>query len=97
MITCNFCGAIKTDGRQMHGHMMKMHPDEYAAANHDLEKVTSGYERNSHKKSERPALLRLLNKLDVDEYEAWQEGFRYLDPKTMNAYTVEEVKAEGWL
>lgn len=97
MITCNICGVVKNDGRQMHGHMMKCHPDEYAAVEHDLEELTEGYERGSHKKAMRPAGFRLLNKKDPDELEAYEEGYRYYDPKTSIAYTIDEVKKEGWL
>lgn len=97
MITCNICGVVKKDGRQMHGHMMKCHPEEYAAANNDLEKVTDGYVRGFKKSVKRPAGLRLLNKKDPDELEAYNEGHRYFDPKTNIAYTIEEVEKEGWL
>lgn len=103
MITCNLCGIEKSDGRQMHGHMMKVHPEEYAAVNNDLEKVTEGYTRaskNEPKKAEktsRPDRLRLLNKYDPDELEAYNVGYRYYDPEEDMAYMPEEIKELGWM
>ena len=81
----------------MHGHMMKVHPEEYEEVAHDLEALTDGYIRGSYLKKLRPAELRLLNQSDPAEQEAYEEGYRYFDPKTSMAYTIEEVKGKGWL
>jgi len=105
MITCNLCGIEKSDGRQMHGHMMKVHPEEYAAVNNDLEQVTKGYTRAVHREpkekkaqaSTRPEMLRLLNKYDPDELEAYNVGYRYYDPEEEMAYTPEEIKELRWI
>lgn|GEM_PF-1838294 len=112
-IKCNFCGhETIDDGRIMHGHMMNNHQKEYKEVDCDLEKVTTGYKRKpkkeyleirKKKKKElplielRPINLRLLNKSKQIELDAYNEGYRYIDPDTMIAYTLEEVKEEGWL
>ncbi len=112
-IKCKFCGhETIDDGRIMHGHMMNNHQKEYKDANCDLEKVTTGYKRKTPKEyveikqkkrkeipliEERPINLRLLNKRSPVELDAYNEGYRYIDSDTMIAYTLEEVKEEGWL
>lgn len=118
-IKCNLCGTEKPDGRTMHGHLNRMHYDEYKAAGFDMEKLTTGYirktqeERNHKKRSagkenkpmpqkddlknDRPKNLRLLNKANREELAAYNEGYRYLDPDEMIAYTKKEVEEEGWI
>lgn len=105
MIKCNLCGMEKKDGRQMHGHFMKSHYQEYKAAGLDLEKVTTGYIRKIKEETEtgppvkntRPESLRLLNKNDPHELEAYELSYRYFDPENSIAYTSEEIKEKGWL
>lgn len=48
-------------------------------------------------KNDKPKNLRLLNKSRPAELEAYNEGYRYLDPDEMIAYTSAEVKEEGWI
>ena len=48
-------------------------------------------------KNDRPKNLRLLNKSNAEELAAYNEGYRYLDPDEMIAYTTAEVKEEGWI
>ena len=48
-------------------------------------------------KNDRPKNLRLLNKSNKEELAAYNEGYRYLDPDEMIAYTTAEVKEEGWI
>ena len=90
----------------MHGHMMKVHPEEYAAVNNDLEKVTEGYTRavknepkeKATKTSTRPEQLRLLNKNDPDELKGHITlGYRYYDPEEEMAYMPEEIKELRWI
>jgi hypothetical protein len=103
----------------MHGHLNRVHYDEYKATGFDMEKLTTGYvrknqtERNNERSQERkekrlmaykndlqndrPKNLRLLNKNNQVELEAYNEGYRYFDPDTRIAYTKEEVKEEGWI
>ena len=45
MSRCSFCGYENPDGRAMHLHMLRMHPEEYQAAGRDLEEVADGYIR----------------------------------------------------
>lgn len=110
-IKCNLCGYESENGRKMHGHLMMAHHDEYKAENYNIEKFTTGFKRKEFpavkvKKKpakeiplieERPINLRLLNKSKQIELDAYNEGHRYIDPDTMIAYTLEEVKEEGWL
>ncbi|MBE6033878.1 MAG: hypothetical protein E7222_04175 [Clostridiales bacterium] len=45
LIKCNLCGYEAADGRTIHGHMNRMHYDEYKATGFDLEQLTEGYKR----------------------------------------------------
>lgn len=109
----------------MHGHLVRVHYDEYKETGCDMEQLTEGYrrkdqtERNQERsersrenrerkerenmsqkeemKNSRPKNLRLLNKSNAEELEAYNEGYRYFDPDEMIAYTREEVKEEGWV
>ncbi|MFV0516769.1 MAG: hypothetical protein ACK5MV_05180 [Aminipila sp.] len=48
-------------------------------------------------KNDKPQNLRLLNKSNRQELEAYNEGYRYYDPDEQIAYTTSEVKEEGWI
>jgi hypothetical protein len=48
-------------------------------------------------KNDRPKNLRLLNKSNRHELEAYNEGYRYFDPDESIAYTRKEVEEEGWI
>lgn len=102
-IKCLICGYEATDGRVMHGHLMKNHEEEYRKAELDMEKLTSGYKRtrsNTAKKTkkaletEKPAGLRLLNKNNKEEHSAYMCGYRYIDADE-NVYTTSELKEMG--
>ena len=111
MIKCQICGIEKATAREMHGHLVRVHYDEYKAKHNDMEKLTSGYVRNKKQrvrnekmidenekkelKNERPNGLRLLNKKNETELAAYNEGYRYTDGDL--CYTSAEVKEEGWL
>lgn len=124
MIKCKLCGieiesdGKKSAGRVMHGHLNRVHYEEYKKTGFDMEQLTEGYrrknqtERNNERsqvrkerrlmpkqelKNDKPKNLRLLNKSNPEELSAYNEGYRYLDPDEMIAYTREEVKEEGWI
>ena len=100
LIKCKFCGYEATDGRVMHGHLMKNHEEEYREFGLDMEKCCTGYKRtksNSNKRiknAEKPAGLRLLNNSDPNELEAYNQGYRYIDAAE-NIYTSAELKEMG--
>ena len=113
MIKCKICGVEKETARSMHGHLIRMHEQEYKESNYDMEKLTDGYVRNQRqeerrknmsketKKKEtetpRPAGLRLLRRFDRVEAAAYDEGYRYYDPTNDTAYTTEECQEMGWI
>jgi len=47
--------------------------------------------------SERPRKLRPLNMSNPDEVEVYRLGYRYYDPESGLAFSIEEMKEEGWL
>lgn len=46
-IKCNLCDIEKPDGRTMHGHLNRVHYDEYKETGFDMEKLTTGYTRKT--------------------------------------------------
>lgn len=104
MITCNLCGAEKKTRREMHGHFMKSHYDEYKAVGCKQSELTTGdpeganiAEKKEEKKIvERPAGFRLLNRNDPDEAFAYSQGYRYIDGDDL-CYTVDDAKKEGFI
>lgn len=110
MIKCNLCGKEFEGGRQVHQHMNVCHHEEYQEVDFDLEQITTGYERkkarvyNSKEKdkpaaetSDRPKKLRPLNKAVPEEMEVYRLGYRWYDPETGLAFTVDEMRSEGWI
>lgn len=110
MIKCKLCPKEFEGGRGAHQHMLRVHPEEYRAADFDLEQLTEGYIRKKRKYngsskapekdpelSERPAGLRPLRKTDPDELEAYRLGYRYFDPESGLAFSIEEMQEEGWI
>lgn len=105
MITCNLCGAEKKTRREMHGHLMKMHYQEYKSVGCKQSKLTTGEpeganttekKKEEKKTVERPAGFRLLNRNDPDEDFAYSQGFRYIDGDDL-CYTVDDAKKEGFI
>ena len=47
MITCNICGCQKATAREMHGHLVRVHYDDYMATDKgsgaEMEQLTTGY------------------------------------------------------
>jgi len=110
VIKCKLCAKEFEGGRSAHSHMNRMHYAEYEKANFDLEAMTEGYARKKRKYngsskapekdpelSERPAGLRPLRKTDPYELEAYRQGYRYFDPESGLAFSIEEMQKEGWI
>lgn len=87
MFKCPICEKEYINGRQLHGHMLKAHQEEYKKHGNKV--------ANFHKGKDRPAGFRLLNKANVDEANAYNDGFRYTDGEYV--YTSDEVKEKGWI
>ena len=45
----------------------------------------------------KPEHLRLLNKNNTAELQAYNQGYRYIDPEDDIIYTTNEIKEEGWI
>lgn len=96
-VLCPICGKENKDGRQLHGHLMRSHQEEYRAADFDKSKLKPG--KNQKEKPEekkRPAGFRLLKLSDPDENAAYQAGYAYIDDED-NIYEHDEAKKEGWV
>lgn len=103
MIKCNICGIEKETPRQMHGHLIRWHYDEYKQANFNMRNITTGAPeakkekpKKLNKNTEAPEGFRLLNRYNRDEAEAYNAGYRYIDDYDM-CYTAEEAREEGWI
>ena len=48
MIKCKICGSEQENRRQMHGHMMRNHYDQYKAAGFDMDDLTEGAPLRAH-------------------------------------------------
>lgn len=110
MITCNLCGTEKKTRREMHGHLMKMHYQEYKEVGFKQSELTLGQPEGGNatekkevflakkekKTVERPAGFRLLNRNDPNEAFAYSRGYRYIDGDDL-CYTVDEAKEEGFI
>lgn len=90
---CPICNKEYQDGRSLHGHLMRIHEEEYRAAAFDKKKLKPAAAPAA---AEKPAGFRLLNKYDPDELEAYKAGYRFIDGDD-NIYTAEEVKEESWI
>lgn len=106
MIKCKLCGKEFEGGRAAHQHMNRVHHPEYKEVDFDLEKVTEGYIRKRSRfhgaskdpeGNQRPAGLRPLRKTDPAEMEVYRLGYRYYDPESGLAFTIEEMQEEGWI
>ena len=109
MIKCNICGIEKETRREMNGHLLRRHYDEYKAGGCDQSKITTG-EPEAQAKTQRkqksaaktqqkqsaPAGFRILNRNDEAEAEAYKMGYRYIDDNEM-CYDAEEAREKGWI
>ena len=91
MIKCNLCGKIKNTKREMHGHLIRVHEEEYRKCNLKMEYLT---EYIIDPESGKPSGLRFLNLSDREEKAMYDEGYSFIDDDDM-CYTSEEAK--GWL
>lgn len=104
---CRLCGTEKNTRREMHGHLMVMHREDYQRADYILERLVSGapdrvhesklYEAGRKSKLHKmPEGFRLLKDHDEAEAKAIKLGFLYID-SAGNLYEPEEAKTEGWI
>lgn len=110
MIKCNICGMEKATRREMNGHLLHSHYNEYKLVDCKQSEITTGEPENaaavrktvrktekSYKKAvDIPAGFRLLNRNDRAEAEAYNVGYRYIDNDEM-CYTADEAKESGWI
>lgn len=109
MIKCNICGAEKATRREMNGHLLRCHYDEYKAAGCRQSAFTTGDPEEGGGSPQRkrraartqpastaPAGFRLLNKNDEAEAEAYTAGYRYIDDDQM-CYDAAEAREKGWI
>ena len=110
MIKCNICGIEKSTRREMNGHLLRCHCNEYKSVGCQQSEITTGQpedvsivrktvqktEKPSKKTVDIPAGFRLLNRNDRAEAEAYNVGYRYIDDDEM-CYTAFEAKESGWI
>ena len=103
---CRLCGIEKDTRRQMQGHLMFSHKEDYKRAEFNMDRLVEGapprvkeakkaqYERKQ-KQLEKPQGFRLLKREDPTELNAINAGFLYTDGD--NVFTADDAKAEGWI
>ena len=109
MIKCNLCGIEKATRREMNGHLLHSHLEEYRAGGCRQSEFTSGEPETpaktqrkqksaakTQRKKDAPAGFRILNRNDEAEAEAYNMGYRYIDDSEM-CYTSDEAKESGWI
>lgn len=87
MIKCLICGKEFAEPRQMHGHLIRSHAEEYERSGYDMEQLTEGYKRKPARFQARIRFLDLSNEIERKAYEA---GYRYID-NDENLYKPEEI------
>lgn len=92
MYECPICGRELKNARARHAHMMKDHLVDYRAHNCRV----ANYVSDEEKGDPIPAGFRLLNKSDVVERAAYEQGFRFIDDQE-EIYNVDDVKSRGWI
>lgn len=102
---CKICGCVKETRREMHGHLIRMHREDYERAGFELDRCTEGAparkdeskaKQKQRKLYSKPEGFRFLNKQDSEEANAIKSGFAYIDAE-QNIYTASEAKTEGWI
>ena len=100
MLKCRICGTEKATKREMHGHLIRMHYDEYKAVGCNLEKfvdmdMEAEEEVKQERKKKKPAGFRFLIRTNELENAAYKEGYRYTDGETV--WTEQEARQKGWI
>ena len=93
---CPLCTKEYETGRQLHGHLMRSHQEEYRAVDFKLTDLKQANHKPGKVTSKKPKGFRLLNITDQDENFAYKEGYRYIDADD-EVYTNDEAKEEGWI
>lgn len=93
-VICPLCKKEFNNNRQLHGHLMKAHTEEYRAVGFQKEKLVA-VEKCQDKKKKKPEGFRVLNTRDADEKFAFENGSDFIDAQDI-LYTFEEAKEFGW-
>lgn len=102
MIKCTICGSEYETRRQMHGHMMRNHYDQYKEKGFDMDLLTEGAPLRAHvaqaiKDYPRPAgFRRLRSYASVAEARAVEAGYYFIDDND-NLYSEAEARAKSWI
>jgi len=100
---CRICGCEKETRRQMHGHLMHTHYNDYKIADFVLDRLVDGAilaERPKKEKEKkaflRPNGFRLLRRSNPAEENAINQGYDFIDDEEF-LYTEQEARVEGWI
>lgn len=101
---CKLCGAEKETRRQMHGHLIRCHYDDYKRGDFLLDRFVDNavplarkYRKTEDiKRKERPKGFRLLRRSSEAEAAAIEAGFEFIDDDE-NIYTENEARIEQWI
>lgn len=94
MYTCAICGKIKATKREIHGHLMFAHRDEYIAAGYNNDKLII-YNRDPDQTA-KPAGFRYLKNTDPAEAKAIAFGYMFIDSDG-ELYTESDSRKRGWI
>lgn len=92
-LRCKLCGKEFKDKRSIHGHLIRVHEEEYLRSGNNDGVFFEEVKENGE---ERPAGFRLLNKHDPIECEAIAAGYMFYDG-SLTVYTEEEAREMGWI
>jgi len=99
MYKCPICGNEYDSTRKIHGHMLRVHLDDYRLKGCKLENYPNYKKPVSEERKEfvikRPSDLRVLNRDDASEAAAYKAGYRYVSGD--DCYTSDEAKSRGWI
>lgn len=100
MLKCKICGVEKATKREMHGHLIRMHYEEYKATGCSMADLVdldpeAEEEIKQEKARKKPAGFRLLIRTNELENAAYKEGYRYTDGETV--WTEQEARQKGWI
>ena len=102
MFKCVLCGYEADNRRQMHGHMMRNHYQDYKDADFDMDNITEGAPLRAHvaqalKDYPRPAgFRRLRSYTSTAEARAILAGYMFVDDQD-NLYTEAEARGKSWI
>lgn len=97
---CKLCGVEKETRRQMHGHLMACHYEDYKGVDFNLDQLVDGAPARIHddriKKYPRPNGFRFLSQHNDLELYAIQHGYKFIDDDG-TIYTETEARTQEWI